>query len=261
MARGRMLSREISLDEKVNALPDDSARLLFTWLIPHLDCEGRTYGEAQVIKAMVIPRLNWSSKRVEKYLTEMEKLGLIARYCLNGNRYLLAPNFEKHQTGLRKDRESQSKIPSPPQELLWSNDGNSPAQVKVKVKDKDDEDKGLTDFLDFLTTDLIKGRLTPHIHRKAMEIYESCPPGRALEAAKVAVEKGGKSLSYLETVIKNWGKPKPEKPHHLKNYRGRSPADKNIPRKWPGQDKESGLIKRGISPVTGKAIGSGFNTF
>ncbi len=134
MARGRMLSKDISLDEKVNALSDDSAQLLLTWLIPHLDCEGRTYGEAGVVKAMVIPRHNWSNKRVEKYLTEMEKLGLIARYSLNGNSYLFAPNFDKHQVGLRKERESQSKIPPPPPDLVRSDDGVSPIEIKGKEK-------------------------------------------------------------------------------------------------------------------------------
>ncbi len=145
MARGRMLSKEISLDEKVNALSDDSARLLFTWLIPHLDCEGRMYGEAGVIKAIVMPRHSWANKKVEKYLLEMEQFGLIARYSLNGNRYLLAPGFEKHQVGLRKERESQSKIPPPPPELVRSNDGVSPIEIKeeIKVKEKGNIDNNL----------------------------------------------------------------------------------------------------------------------
>ncbi len=112
MARGRMLSKHISLDEKVNALSDDTCRLLFTWMIPHLDVDGRQYGEPGVFKSVVAPRLNISIKRVEKYLKEMESLGLIVRYSVNGNSYLFAPNFEKHQLGLRKERESQSKIPT-----------------------------------------------------------------------------------------------------------------------------------------------------
>jgi hypothetical protein len=41
MARGRFVSKAISLDEKVNALSNDTIRLLFTWLILHLDCEER----------------------------------------------------------------------------------------------------------------------------------------------------------------------------------------------------------------------------
>lgn len=139
MARGRMLSKDISLDEKVNALSDDSARLLFTWLIPHLDCEGRIYGETEVIRAIVVPRRNWSNKKVEKYLIEMEKLGLIARYSHNENCYLVAPSFEKHQIGLRKERESQSKIPPPPPELVRSSGGINPIEIKEKFKNKVNE--------------------------------------------------------------------------------------------------------------------------
>ena len=73
-------------------------------------------------------------------------------------------------------------------------------------------------------------------------------------AARVSVEKGGHTLSYLETVLKNWDKPKPEKPHHLTNYRGRSPADKNMPRTWPGQQDNPGVLR---SAATGKIIGYG----
>ena len=137
MARGRMLSKDISLDEKVDALSTDTARLLFTWLIPHLDCEGRMYGDPQIFKSIVAPRRNYSIRKVGKYLTEMENLGLIFRYAVNGNCYLSAPHFEKHQTGLRKDKESQSKIPSPNPNQRRSNDGLTQLQVKVKDKDKE----------------------------------------------------------------------------------------------------------------------------
>ena len=123
MARGRMLNRAISLDENVDALSDDTARLLFTWMIAHLDVEGRMYGDARLFLSIVAPRRNISLRKVEKYLTEFENFGLILRYNVNGNTYLLAPNFEKHQTGLRKDKEAQSQIPSPPPELLRSKDG------------------------------------------------------------------------------------------------------------------------------------------
>jgi hypothetical protein len=44
--------------------------------------------------------------------------------------------FEKHQPGLRKNRESPSQIPPFTPELLQSNDGFTPPQVKVKVKVK-----------------------------------------------------------------------------------------------------------------------------
>jgi hypothetical protein len=106
-----MISKAISLDEVVNSLSDDTARLLFTWLIPHLDCEGRGHGDAQTVKSIVFPRRKISAQKVEKYLKELEKKKLIVRYSVNGNEYLFAENFEKHQTGLRKDKESPSQIP------------------------------------------------------------------------------------------------------------------------------------------------------
>ena len=73
MARGRMISKVISLDERVNVLPDDTCRLLFTWIIPQLDVEGRLYGEPEVVKSIVFLRLNISVRRIAKYLDELEK--------------------------------------------------------------------------------------------------------------------------------------------------------------------------------------------
>jgi len=168
MARGRMLSKTISLDEKVEALSCDSARLLFTWLIAHLDVEGRMYGEARLVKSIVVPRRNYSLRTIEKYLNEMENLGLIQRYSINNsqelgtfqqqklnnsqtnqgkvcqnivkNQYLFAPNFEKHQPGLRKDKETQSQIPPPSPDLLRSKDGVKtelvPPKRSLSLKEK-----------------------------------------------------------------------------------------------------------------------------
>ena len=225
MARGRMLSRDISLDEKVNALSDDTARLLFTWLIPHLDCEGRMFGEAKVIKAIVAPRLNWSAGRVDKYLKEMEKLALITRYSLNGNSYLFAPNFEKHQTGLRKDRESQSKIPPPPPELLQSNDGISPAQVKDKVKDKVEREREeggcggkpsptplhLKIYNEFINNFNYAFGHQPNAKELAQvrdlshELSQhNCPEKIIKDALKEAAGYNKSSLSYVRAILLDW---------------------------------------------------------
>ena len=143
MARGRMISKAISLDEQVNALSDDTARLLFTWLITHLDCEGRGHGDAVTVKSIVFPRRKISTQKVENYLKELAEKKLIARYFVNGNQYLFAINFEKHQTGLRKDKESPSQIPPFTPELGRSEVGNGLTQVKVKDKDKVKEEGGM----------------------------------------------------------------------------------------------------------------------
>ena len=150
MPRGRFLSKEISLDEKVNALSDDTARLLFTWLIPHLDCEGRSHGDPTTVKSIVFPRRKISVRKIEEYLEELEKFQLILRYSVSKtstpieknanieikNTYLFAPHFEKHQVGLQKSKEAQSQIPPPPPELLQSYSRVTPPQVEVEVKAK-----------------------------------------------------------------------------------------------------------------------------
>jgi len=136
MPRGRFLSKTISLDEKVNSLPNDTARLLFTWLIPHLDCEGRLHGDAQTVKSIVFPRRSIQTRKVEEYLKKLEENGLIVRYSVNGNTYLVAPNFEKHQVGLQKSKEAQSQIPPFTPELLQSSSIITPPQVKGKAKAK-----------------------------------------------------------------------------------------------------------------------------
>ena len=131
-----MISKAISLDSKVNALPDDTARLLWTWLIPHLDSEGRMYGDAQAIKSIVFPRRSISTAKVERILQQLEQKNLIIRYSVNGNTYLSAPNFEKHQLGIRKDRESPSQIPPITPDKLPTNSVKSPTEVKEKLKYK-----------------------------------------------------------------------------------------------------------------------------
>jgi hypothetical protein len=77
MARGRMLNKSVSSDKAVASLINDlgpAAGLVFTWLIAHLDREGRMHGDPEVIKM---------------------------------------PAFEKNQIGLRKTREPESLFPEP----------------------------------------------------------------------------------------------------------------------------------------------------
>ena len=56
MPRGRFISKEITLDKKVNNLADDTSRLAFTWLITFADCEGRTPGDPAVVRSLLFAR-------------------------------------------------------------------------------------------------------------------------------------------------------------------------------------------------------------
>ena len=111
MARGRMVNKKISNSQRVNDLPL-GAQLLFTWLIPHLDCNGCFYGSAQMIKSLVVPRKSWPKSLIKKWLALMENSvdfesgqPLLQRYLVGKDEYLFMPGFVDEQIGLRRDKE------------------------------------------------------------------------------------------------------------------------------------------------------------
>jgi hypothetical protein len=79
-ARGRMLWGSISTSERVNRLSLKAA-LLYTWLLPHADDQGRMSANPATIKAVVIPmRDDISLDEIEYLLLEIEKARLIRVY-------------------------------------------------------------------------------------------------------------------------------------------------------------------------------------
>ena len=207
MARGRMISKAISLDEQVNALSDDTARLLFTWLITHLDCEGRGHGDAVTVKSIVFPRRTISPQKVEKYLKELEKNKLIARYFVNGNQYLWAKNFEKHQIGLRKDKESPSQIPPFTPELGRSKDGVGLLQVKVKVEE---ETKTKGSSRCFSKEEVMKsyqdniGKVSAHVFKEIEQAIEKFTAAWVMDAIREAVLHNKLTWVYIRGILNNW---------------------------------------------------------
>jgi hypothetical protein len=113
MAKGRFVSKQITIDKKVNDLADPWSMLGFTWLISHADREGRTNGDPAVVKSMIFPRQNGnvSIEYMEEMIISWQNSGLIIYYEDENDRYIQFTGFEKHQTGLRKDREPESMIP------------------------------------------------------------------------------------------------------------------------------------------------------
>jgi len=225
MARGRFVSKAISLDEKVDALSSDTVRLLFTWLITHLDCEGRMYGDAQTVKSIVFPRRSMKAQTIEKYLVELEHQGLILRYSAPGGHYLLMKNFEKHQPGLRKDKESASQIPPFTPELGRSKDGVGLTQVKVKDKTKDKvKDKEETKQEE----SLVQSFNSESKIKKAIEFYQenillgatvsedveeeikiACgrySPWWVVDAIREACRANHPDWGYIGGILKHWSK-------------------------------------------------------
>ncbi len=134
MPVGRVILKSISESKKLPKLKTDGARLLYTWLLTHLDVNGCYSGDAQVINGKVFTRLNKSNKTIEGYLKDLEENQLIIRYEINGDIFLHVPDFVEKQPFLNPKREGKPTIPVPPPDILQSKSGVNP--LKVKVKDK-----------------------------------------------------------------------------------------------------------------------------
>ena len=117
------------MSEQLNSVSLE-ADFLFMRCIPHLDVEGRMTANPEVVFATACPLRPVLLTRVEGMLTELEDVGLLARYQVSGKRYMFFPGFERSQVGLRKDREAASNIPEPPPELLRSCSAVNDAEEK-----------------------------------------------------------------------------------------------------------------------------------
>ena len=107
-----MLKKVICESPRLAALKNDTYRLLYTWLIPHLDVEGRFSADIRILKSHICPILdNISHQIIRNALADMEQNDLISLYEVNGRPFLELKRFHKHQT-LREGREKPSEIPA-----------------------------------------------------------------------------------------------------------------------------------------------------
>ena len=140
MADGRMLKRAVSTSRRLADLKTDSARLLYTWIIPHLDIEGRFYADPAMVKGSVVPRIkSFTEAKIEECLADMAAVGLITLYTVDSDRYLQLRKFKDHQN-LRTNKEAKSIIPPslimddsrPTPVQLPEHSGNTPIQDKIR---------------------------------------------------------------------------------------------------------------------------------
>ncbi len=112
MAEKRMLSKVISVSEKVNTLPDIFDMLLFTWMIPHTDDYGRLPGSPAKVKALVVPMLDRSINDIQNSIERLANKNLIVLYESNGEKAIQIVDFEKHQQGLKNKKASKFSTPN-----------------------------------------------------------------------------------------------------------------------------------------------------
>lgn len=134
MARGRMISGTIGESRKFAALANDTHRLIYLMVMPHVDKAGRYEADPILIKGRCLTRLDIDVSTVEAWLEDAANVGLIRHYEARGMTVLEIVNFTEHNTPHHK--EPDSKLPGPeegtPCSTLKSNVDPSMSQERPK---------------------------------------------------------------------------------------------------------------------------------
>jgi len=200
-----MLNKKIVLDPDV-ARVSDQAALLFSWLIPFADRDGRLFGDPHVVKGQVMTRRpTYTVETIRECLKELAEHGLIEWYEDDNDMYISLPGFRHNQEGLRYDREAESQYPAPPSaegsttrpvfcgptpERLRSdsgatpqNGGAAPLQVEVEAEREREEEEEEARVRDENLTPLQRCRQSyaTHLARTNFTLEERIQVEQALE--------------------------------------------------------------------------------
>lgn len=91
------------------------ARYLFAGLWLAADREGRLEDRPMRLKALIMPYDPYDARQIDSWLNELQRVGMISRYTVDGQRYMAVLKFSAHQRP--HSNESASVIPPPPNGL------------------------------------------------------------------------------------------------------------------------------------------------
>ena len=111
VARIRTIKPELAQDQMVGSVSRD-ARLCWILCFPIADDEGRFRAAPALIASQCFPYDGLRPKQVEGWLADLESVGLIFRYAVDGQDYAVIPNFAKHQV---LSHFTESRLPAPPE--------------------------------------------------------------------------------------------------------------------------------------------------
>lgn len=141
MAR-RLHSSTLGGSRKWAALQTDSARMLYERMIDDTDPFGNIDADPIMVKANCIPRLMTTVEDVAAYLDDMEAVGLIERWEVDGNPYAHIVDFEQWNNP-DPTREAQTRIPLPggtvPQRPDRKRTDKKQAKVATKTRAKPEQ--------------------------------------------------------------------------------------------------------------------------
>lgn len=130
MARIRSIKPEFPQSETMGRVSRD-ARLLFIQLWTIADDSGRSRGNSRVLASLLYPYDDDARDLLPRWLDELEDVGAIRRYLVDGDTYLEIRNWLKHQ---KIDKPSGPKFPG--------FDDGSPRPREPSAGDMDMEGKG-----------------------------------------------------------------------------------------------------------------------
>lgn len=198
MAEGRMIKKNISCSDKLASLKSDSSRMLYLFILPHLDIEGRHSADPDIIKGHILTKLkSWTNSKIEQHLKELENVGLLTLYEIDGEKYLEYINFKKYQL-LRPDKEAESKIPAP----LPNKDGSSTGVVRGKVEvevEVEVKDKYIYNSINFLKNISTNEKDVKELMDK-YSISRKCVLDRAEDVIDYCASKGKTYKDYKATL-------------------------------------------------------------
>ncbi len=156
MAQGRMLKRKITRSKKFAALKTDKARLLWFYMLPFTDVDGRLEADAEDIRDEIIrkQRKGYTIEKIEGCLQDLNRVGLITLYNINNKNYLEFARFWDEQTH-NPEREAKSDIPPPTPKALKERSVSTPLNV---MKDNVSEIKSNTTVVVFEKWNSYKGK-------------------------------------------------------------------------------------------------------
>lgn len=114
MARGRMLSTDVSVDPETQSLSLASYALYLS-TIPHLDRDGLIDAHPLRLVAMAAPLRYEFRDNAAALINEWVEAGLVIRYQVSSRQSVLFfKGFRRHQQGMEYTREPVSRFPPPP---------------------------------------------------------------------------------------------------------------------------------------------------
>jgi len=173
MARGRMLQNRISKSKKLASLSSDTVRLLYTWMLAHLDVNGNFYADPAMVNNLVFTRLNKPVRVIAEAIEELAEKELVVLYQDNGDTYLNYPDFLEKQPKIYPDREGKPEIPEMTHDKLMSNSRVTHLEENIKEKKIRERNvfipPSLDDVVNFFS---VKG-YSQDVARRAFEYYST----------------------------------------------------------------------------------------